>query len=170
MQKDLKKLVLASLLASISIVIDVLVNVVIPVDNFGIPIYALPIIIGAHILGPISAGAIGLVSDVVSFLIYGKGSFSILFSLSAIMWGVVSGLVLKKRKVATIYVLMIVFIAHVVATLTNTIALALLVSKNYAIANLTLRITMIPVNTIILTVLYQIITKRLNRQIEEFIK
>ena len=34
MNKNLKKLVLASLLASLSIVFDVLVNMIIPWDNF----------------------------------------------------------------------------------------------------------------------------------------
>lgn len=159
MNLRIKRLTLASMLVALSIVLDLIVKLIITAQDFSIPLYALPLIIGGAILGPIYGMVMGLIQDIVSFFILPSGTFNILFSVSAMMWGLFSGLLLRGKRHFT-FVLGTVFISHVFVTTTNTIALWILFSRGAAL-NLILRAGMIPVNIIVLTILYQVLQDRL---------
>ena len=123
---------------------------------------------GSHILGSMYGGVIGFVSDLVSFMIYGKGTFNIIFSISSILWGVIPGLVLRKKR-PLYFVLMVIFVVHLMATLAHTFALSMMYTHEIAYANFILRAAMVPVNTIFLSSIYYILTQRLENQIGVFL-
>ena len=148
MKKQVFKLTLASSLVSISVVLDIVFKVIIPNDNFGVPIYAIPLVIGSIILGPIYGAMMGLVSDVAGFFLMPRGDFNFLFSLSAMAWGTLPGLFLNKHSQRMGYYI-VLFFTHLVATTVNTISLYFFVSKNYALTMLPLRIAMLPINVLV---------------------
>ena len=55
---QIQRLALASLTA-ISVVIDAFFKVMLNLQNFGLPFYAIPIVIGGIILGPLYGGIMG---------------------------------------------------------------------------------------------------------------
>lgn len=156
----IRKLALAGLFTALSIVLDIFFKQILPLDWVGFPYYALPIIVGSIVLGPILGGTMGLVSDIVGFFLFPLGSFNALFSLSAIMWGVIPGL-LVKLKTNVWWLLLVIFITHVLATLSNSVALWILFSFEAAVATLPLRIMLLPVNALVLTFLVYHINRRM---------
>ena len=150
--KEIQKLVLASSLVAISIVIDIFFKQVLNFNNFGVPFYAIPIVFGSIILGPIYGLVMGYVSDLVGFIAFPNGVYAFIFALSAMIWGFVPGLFLYKKfdKVKLVFTMLG---AHILATIGNTIGLLTILPTETALASLTIRLTMIPINVIIITVL-----------------
>ena len=99
---NLRKITLAAMLASISIILTRFVSVVIPLGGFpslSIDLGSVPILIGGIILGPIFGGIVGLVSDLIGFIINNRGGiFHFGFTLNAILTGVIAGLLYGKVK------------------------------------------------------------------------
>lgn len=148
-RNELRKLVLASSFVAISIVINIFFKQILGMRNFGVPFYAIPLVYGSIILGPIYGIIMGLVSDWVGFVIAPSGDFSLLFSLSSMVWGFVPGLFLYK-KYNRVKLFVLVAITHVLATLANTIGLLFLLPVETALATLPYRIVLIPINVVIM--------------------
>lgn len=160
MRREVKYLALAAILTALSIGLDLVIKNLIPVVDFGLPYYAIPLIIGGVVLGPIYGGIMGFISDYVGFMLAPRGSYAILFGLSAIFWGMIPGLLIKYKS--NIYVITIaLLITHIMATLSNTIALWLMVSEKTALGSLAIRLPMLPLNVIILTFVTYVLNKRL---------
>lgn len=168
MTKQLRFLSLAGILTALSIALDVLVKQVIPAADFGLPYYAIPLIIGGIVLGPIYGALMGLVSDNVGFILFVRGGYNPLFSLSAIIWGFLPGLLLNKKS-SNLRIGIVLTITHILATLLNTFALYMVVSLDYAIGSLSLRLPMMPVNIAILSIVTVILNKRLMPVYEDFL-
>lgn len=160
MRREVKYLALAAILTALSIGLDLVIKNLIPVVDFGLPYYAVPLIIGGVVLGPIYGGIMGFISDYVGFMLAPRGSYAILFGLSAIFWGMIPGLLIKYKS--NIYMITIaLLITHIMATLSNTIALWLMVSEKTALGSLAIRLPMLPLNVIILTFVTYVLNKRL---------
>lgn len=168
MSKELKFLSLAGVLTAMSIALDVLVKQVIPVANFGLPYYAIPLIIGGLILGPIYGALMGLISDNVGFMLFATGVYNPLFSLSAIAWGLIPGLLLDKRS-KSFRIIIVITLTHLVSTILTTFAMWVVISYDYALASLSLRLSVFPVNLVILSFITIVLNKRLMPVYEDYL-
>lgn len=169
-KKELRKLTLASILTALSIVLDIAFKVLVPAtQSFGFPFYAIPLVIGSIVLGPIYGGTMAFISDAVGFFAAPRGDYSFIFALQAISWGVIPFL-LAKRNSKPLRVTLAILISHLVASTLSTTAdfilhyLTLGKAVNQALlvafANVPLRLLMMPVNIVIISyVTYQVNTR-----------
>lgn len=168
MKKNVKFLALAGILTALSIALDVVVKQFIPVLNFGLPYYAIPLIIGGILLGPVYGLLMGLVSDFIGFQLAPNGDYIFLFALSAMGWGAIPGLFLKSKS-SIERVVTVLFITHIIATLSNTGAMFLFGWGEYAMANLPLRLMILPLNVAILSFITYYLNQRLQPVYEDFL-
>ena len=168
MNRSVKFLALAGILTALSVALDVLVKQVVPVLNFGLPYYAIPLIIGGIILGPVYGLMMGFVSDFIGFQLAPQGDYILLFSISAMAWGFFPGLLLKHKS-GLIKITLVLLFTHIFATLSNTGAMFLYGWGDYAMASLPLRLWMLPVNVIILSLVTLVLNNRLQHIYEDFL-
>lgn len=176
--EELKRITVASLLVAISVVLGVVFKTVVPAGlNFGFPYYAIPLVIGSLILGPIYGGMMGLISDYLGFIILPVGEYDVIFALRAVMWGVIPWF-FATYKSKWYQVFLSIFFAHIFATLSSTFSNFLyqyLLTNDYdasilfATGNLGLRVSMLPVNVIIMTVLVHTINYRMVNVYEAYL-
>jgi ECF transporter S component (folate family) len=112
-----RKITLAALLASVSIVLTRFFGIVIPLGGFpslSLDLGSVPILLSGIVLGPIFGGIVGLTSDLVGFAINPRGGiFHFGFTINSILTGVIPGLIfvflknknLKFTKIAIISIL-----------------------------------------------------------------
>ncbi len=168
MKSNVKYLALAGVLTALSVALDVFVKQVIPVLNFGLPYYAIPLIIGGILLGPVYGLMMGFVSDFIGFQLAPQGDYILLFALSAMAWGFFPGLLLKHKS-GLIKIALVLLFTHVFATASNTGAMFLYGWGEYAMASLALRVWMLPVNVVILTLLTYFLNMRLQHVYEDYL-
>lgn len=152
---DLRKIVWASLLGAISVVIDILFKLIIPIQVMGTPYYAIPIIVAAIFLGPKYSIPIAFLGDLVSTLLAGH-TYLPLFSIASMLWGIIPGLLLRvKYKFSTI--LLVVFITHIFVSATNSLALYIHMHKSIEglLVDLPIRLGMIIPNVLIISLLVE---------------
>lgn len=114
----------------------------------------LAIMISGMYLGPLRAGAVALIADLLGFVLFGKGIFFPGFTISAMVNGLIAGHFLEGKKSAKVYnyVLFALLSTLVVDTLMNTTWLVMMFHNNdfsYFMARLIPRVP----NQIIVTVL-----------------
>lgn len=119
MKKPLFRLTLASILTALAIVLKILSRKLIPTDQFGIPLFALPIVLGSLMLGPIYGSVMGMTTDYISMLT-SPFPFSLFFFLSAMVWGLLPGL-FNKLKGNKVKLLITLFFTHLIVTTLNTL-------------------------------------------------
>ena len=83
--------------------------------------YEVAVFLAGITLGPLYGGLVGLGSDLVYSLTSGY-SFSVIMMISAIMWGLIGGL-LHNRKISYFKILIYCIIANVTATSINSVQL-----------------------------------------------
>ena len=155
MKKSIQHLTIASILISLSVVINVFFRMFIANQFFGIPLFALPLIIGSIVLGPKTGAAMGLITDVLSFFLGSQTTFLPLFSFSRIAWGFLPGFFYYGKR--QIFLLFIgILITHLVATTINSFALYLYQAEGMFLT-LPTRLIMIPFNVTGLTILTSIV-------------
>lgn len=168
LKRSVKYLALAGVLTALSVALDVFVKQIVPVLNFGLPYYAIPLIIGGIVLGPIYGLMMGFVSDFIGFQLAPQGDYILLFSISAMAWGLIPGLFLKHKS-GLIRIVVVLFLTHVFATASNTGAMFLYGWGDYAMASLPLRLWMLPVNVAILSFITFFLNTRLQAVYEYFL-
>lgn len=178
-KKELRKLTLAAILTALSIVLDILFKSIVPVnESFGFPFYAIPLVIGSIVLGPLYGGTMGFISDAIGFFAGGSQfAYDFMFALQAISWGVIPYF-LAKRKSRWPRVSIAILVSHVVATSFSTFANFMSSyiynggnvdgALTYAFANVPLRLLMMPVNIIIITYITYSVNTRLEPLYIEF--
>ena len=177
-KKNLRKLTLAAILTALSIVLDITFKTLVPANqSFGFPFYAIPLVLGSIVLGPIYGGTMGFISDAIGFFAAPRGDYNILFALQAISWGIVP-FFLAKRNAKAFRVGFAVFISHLIASTLSTTAdflfhyLTLGKAVNQALAvafvHVPLRLLMMPVNIIIITYIIYTVNTRLEPLYVEF--
>lgn len=120
---DLKKMILASFLAALSIAIDASIKAILGVQTFGLPFHNIPIIYASIVLGPIYGLGIAIIGDVLGLLLAGQiVYFAPWFMLAPIAWGLIPGLLLHK-KYDRRKLIFVVGITHLIATVANTFGL-----------------------------------------------
>lgn len=114
----------------------------------------LAIMIAAMYLGPVRAGIVGLIADLLGFVLFGKGIFMPGFTISALVNGLIAGYFLEGKKSSQVYnyILYGIVSTLVVDTLMNTTWLVMMLHNNdfsYFMARLIPRVP----NQIVVTVL-----------------
>ncbi|NLK12858.1 MAG: folate family ECF transporter S component [Candidatus Phytoplasma sp.] len=170
MKKSLKYVTLTAILTAISVVLDVLSKMIIPGNGtFGTPLFALPLIIISIFINPIYGLMAGIISDYVGFMLNPQGNYAVIFALSAAMWGFLPGII-SRYKSKWYLITLGILIAHVFATSANTLALWIEVGKLAATKMLKIRVSLIPVNVIVLSYLTILINQRMHPIYETFIE
>ena len=113
-----RKITLAAMLATTSIFLTRVTSVVIPLGGYpslSFDIGSVPLVVGGVLLGPFFGALIGLVSDLLGFMINSRGGvFHFGFTLNAILTGLIPGvlfIVLKgKRQKRITYGLLLVML------------------------------------------------------------
>lgn len=166
--RETKKMVLAAILTAISIVIDTAFKVVIPTQLVGVPFYAIPIIIGAIILGAKYSIIIAILGDIVSAVISPGVTPLPLFTLAALFWGLIPGFTLYKKKNKGFMMGLIILGTHLLVTSLNSFALYIHFHRSISglLVDLPLRLLLIVPNTIIITALCKAIMESIREVIE----
>jgi len=165
--KQLQKIVLAASLAAVSVIIDVFFKYALGIQNFGLPFYAIPIIMGSIILGPVYGVIMAFVGDGVGVILANQGYLP-MFVLAPMVWGLIPGLFLHKKysKVKLAY---IIPLTYLLASLSNTLALYIHFDMQTTLALLILRMGLIPFNSVIMYMLTKDIFQKLLPFSERFI-
>lgn len=156
---NLKKLIFATMLAAISVIINVLFKSIIALDTIGTAFYAIPIIIACIYLDFKYSVLVALASDILGVLL-SPFPFYIFFTLSSLMWGIIPSL-LKGKKQSLFKLIIIIFITHIFATTINSFAIAFHITKSFKamLIDLPLRLILIIPNTLILAFLTEAISE-----------
>lgn len=163
--RDVRVLANAGILSAIAIVLGFFK---IPVTQLiEIRFAVLPVAVAAYLFGPAVGGVVGLVSDVGGYLIKPTGPFFPGFTVTSVVTGILFGCFLYKRRPAILRVLVTQIVYTIVCgILLNSLWLSILYGNGF-IPVLTARfvkeLVMIPVNTVILTMILQPV-KRLRIQ------
>ncbi len=163
---QIQRLVLAASLTAISVVIDVFFKMILNMPNFGLPFYAIPIIIGGIVLGPIYGGIIGFIGDGVTMMMIG-GAYLPFFVVAPILWGVLPGIFLHK-KFSVVRLAWVVPVTYLCASMSNTLAMLFYWPRETTFAWFVLRMVLIPFNSIIIFTLVNDIHKKLIPHFERF--
>ena len=144
--------------ASLSVGINLMFHFVIPIkDTFGLPYYAIPLVIGGFALGPFYGLIIALVADTAYGIVVG---YMPLFTISSLFWGFVPALLIKDDyKLSRLAVIIVV--TYLLATISNTFAMYIYFGPKSALATLPLRLISLGINSFILVFLIDSIYQRL---------
>lgn len=166
--KDVQTLVLAAIFAAISIMINMFFKFVVNMPNFGLPFYAIPIILGGVLLGPGYGALIGLVSDVIGVFAAG-GNFLPLFMIRSILWGLIPGILLYKRY-NNLKLAWVILVTYLIASLSNTFAMYIHFDSKTSFALLFLRLGLIPFNSVIMFFIIKDVYKKLEPMREKLVE
>lgn len=95
----LQAVIFAGLLAAMAFVLKLYLSFT--TLDIRITFYELPVLIGSIFLGPLLGGIIGLASDFAYITLAGF-PFSFLLAFSAVLWGVIPGLILRRVQLSTL--------------------------------------------------------------------
>ena len=112
--------------------------------------------LAGYMLGPISAGIIGAVSDVISTILFPQGVYFPGFTLTAFLAGIIYGLAFYKKQINVKRVLLTVVLINIIINSgMNTFLLSILTGKTF-VALLGLRtlknLILIPIQTFLIYV------------------
>ncbi len=144
----LQKIVFATSLAAVSVAIDVFFKFVLNIQFFGLPFYAIPVILGGIILGPGYGAAIGFVADAIGLFMSG-GTYMPLYALGPVIWGFLPGLILYKRY-SVFKLAWVVPLTYLFVNLNNTLASFVYFGSETTLSLLVLRMALIPFNSLII--------------------
>jgi ECF transporter S component (folate family) len=163
---QIQKLALAAILAATSVVIDVFFKQLIGIQNFGVPFYAIPIVMGSIILGPHYGVLMSLASDAIGVTIAGQG-YLISFALAPVMWGLIPGLFMYKRY-SNYRLAYVVPLTYVFASLSNTLAMYIEFGRETTLATLAIRMIFIPLNSVLIFYIVKDMYQKLSPFHEKF--
>ncbi|MCR5547022.1 MAG: folate family ECF transporter S component [Lachnospiraceae bacterium] len=117
----------------------------------------LPIAAGGAMFGPAVGGIIGMLTDVLAYLVKPTGAFFPGFTISSILSGIIYGLFFYKKKITIPRIIVCQLTETIICSLIiNSINLSILYGNpiNVVMATRLLKVlVMFPVNTVILTVM-----------------
>lgn len=150
----LKHVVLASLLGALSVVIDMLLNILIPIDTVGTAYYAIPIIVIAIFFGIKYSLFIAFIADAITVLTLGIPFFP-LFSLASVMWGVIPTILKPETKLWK--KILVILITHILVTTINSVAIAVHYTGSFKamLLELPIRLSLVIPNSIIIALVVE---------------
>ncbi len=164
---ELKRMALAAALTAISITIDLFFKQLLGLPNFGVPFYAIPLVFGSILLGPVYGVLMSVIGDAIGVMLSPYGYLP-LFVISPIFWGLLPGLIRGKQKANWARLGLAVFITYVFASLANTFAIYYYYGIESATATFYARVGLIPLNTIIMFFIIKELEKKLKPVSDRF--
>ncbi len=164
-----KKIIISALLIAATIVLSRQLSIRTPIISIGFSF--VPIILSAVLLGPKYSTFIATISDIIGALLFPIGSFFIGYTISALLTGLIYGLILyKKEFVLDKKFALRLFISSLIVTLfvngcLNTIWVIMTVSTAKKILiplRIAKQLIMIPVINITMLSLLRIIKDRIS--------
>lgn len=162
MNNKIRLIVFSALVAAVDIIFSRIINIDLPGPiriNFEISIAGL----AGYLLGPVWASLSLVASDLIGMLLYtGSMGFSLFFTISAALRGILFGILLYKKPVRiTRSILSILIVFLLVDFLLNTYWLSIMMELSYfpyLISRLP-KLILIPINTALLHILLILINK-----------
>lgn len=158
-KQQLQKWSLAAVLTALSIVIDIFFKTLVASTTFGLPFYAIPLVLASIVLGPVYGGVMALVGDFIGVTIAGLGWLP-MFMLAPLFWGIIPGL-LMHRRYSRFRLAFVIPLSYVFATTANTLAILVHFDRLAALSTLALRLSLVLFNSIIMFYLVQALYERL---------
>ncbi len=153
MNKELNKIAIGAILASLSVIFRYTFENIMPA-NFNLPFYGIPLILAGLFLGKRYGVLVAIVADTAIGLLSPWGYLPG-FVFSSLAWGLLPALIMKEPKGYKWY--FVIAITYLIASLANTGALWFYYSKGFAFANFFLRLGLIiPFSLIISYLTYQV--------------
>jgi ECF transporter S component (folate family) len=95
--KDIKKLTMAAMLLAVSVILSFFK---VPVTNLiEIRFNSLPIAAAGYLFGPVIGGLVGMLADILGYIVKPTGPFFPGFTISSTVTGVIYGMMLWRREV-----------------------------------------------------------------------
>ncbi len=164
--KALKRLTISAMLLAVSAILGLFKIPLSPSSE--IRLQFLPVAIEGMLFGPLYGGIVGGLSDIVCYIVKPTGAFFPGFTISAVIQGVIYGLILNKDRSLLRIVAAQAVDTIVVSMILNPIWLMMLYQSGF-IALFTGRLLkvliMFPINTALLAVLIPVVVKIEKKQI-----
>ncbi len=160
-KNELKKLMFAVALTAISVVIDVMFRYYVPIETFGLPFYAIPLVIGSIVLGPTYGVMMALIADALAVLI-GPYSYLPIYALAAVSWGLIPSLIVGKNY-SLVKMSIGVICAYLLANISNTFANFYYFGSATAMASLLIRMLLIGPFSIVIILLTHTVYQRMSK-------
>ena len=135
----------------------------------------LPIAVGGAMFGPAVGGVIGMLADVLGYLVKPTGAFFPGFTISSILSGIIYGLFFYKKRITVPRIIAAELTETIVCSLViNSINLSILYGNAFSVVvatRLLKVLIMFPIDTIILTVVLKAIPRLMPSEMKEgFVK
>ena len=166
--QELKRLALAAVLTAISVAIDLFFKQLLGLPNFGVPFYAIPLVFGSILLGPIYGVIMSVIGDAVGVMLSPYGYLP-LFVIGPVLWGLLPGLIRGKQKEQWARLAITIFVTYALVSFANTFAIYMYYGIESATATLYTRIGLIPFNTVIMFFIIKELEKKLKPVSDRFI-
>jgi len=159
----LKKLVTLGLLLAITIVLSRFLSI--SLYNIKIGFSFVPILICAYLYGPVYAGGLAGLADLIGSLLFPIGPYFPGFTFTAVLTGIVCGLFLKGRVMTSNWKILAMVLINqlIIGLVINTMFISVLYNGDYYALMLTRipqYVIMIPVEFIICKVMLKIFERR----------
>lgn len=146
--KSVRNLVTASLLITLKLILDLFTIQITPALHLSFEFLASATI--SMLFGPVVGAMCGGLSDIINYIINPKGTFFPGFTISAMVGGIIYGIVLYKKNITVARCIIAeVAIVVIVDILLNTFWLSLLYGKGFNIllpARVVKNLVMIPID------------------------
>ena len=165
--KDVRVLTVSAFLVAIAIVLGFFK---IPITEFvEIRFQFIPIALGGALFGPAMGGIIGMLADILGYVVKPTGAYFPGFTISSIVVGVIYGLFFYRKKLTLPRVIMAELTVTIIRSIVlNTINLSILYGEGF-LAILSTRIlktiVMFPVNVVILFLSLTLLPRLLPKEI-----
>ena len=135
----------------------------------------LPIAVGGAMFGPAVGGVIGMLADILGYLVKPTGAFFPGFTISSILSGIIYGLFFYKKRITVPRIIAAELTETIVCSLViNSINLSILYGNAFSVVvatRLLKVLIMFPIDTIILTVVLKAIPRLMPSEMKEgFVK
>lgn len=149
---DTKKMILASLLIAMSIILSRVLGLYLPMGatTKRISFESIPIFLGSIYLGAPYGALIGALTDILGSLMFPKGDYNFLFTIAPIINGIIPALVFNKKYTNLVpKIILACVLQSIVSNTLNSYFLSILYGKNTFMGHLYARI---PLGTIMIAV------------------
>lgn len=151
-------LVRTSLLVSMSVVLKVFFSFTL--TTFRFTFYDIPLIVSGIMFGPMVGAVSGFVTDVANIVYPNLATGFSLFTVSSMMWGIVPGLLLFKRKLNILNITIVILITSILCFSINTMALYLMFPDTtlqwaFLAPRIAVLIVKLPIQVAVIGVLYE---------------
>jgi ECF transporter S component (folate family) len=160
--KRVRTLVFMALFIAMNIVLTRFLSITTQIVRIGFGF--LPIAFAGIMFGPLAAGVVAAVADVVGVMLFPAGPFFAGFTLSAFLGGVIYGLFLHKKPTITRTILAVLLIRIFIDLGLNTLWLSMLYGKGWMVLISTRLIAsaiMLPIQVILIYTLWNYVGKRI---------